>query len=224
LGRQLRLDLQRTISHRRDDFVVSPANEGAVAAVDAWPDRAGGSLALVGPEGSGKTHLALSWAERTGAAFFAGAAAELADLSTLEGRLVAIDDADAVDDETLFHLINQSGLPGGGLLLTTRVRPAAWETKLPDLRSRLAAMRTAELGPPDDVVLWAVLDRFFRQTSIRPSPDLLEYLVRRIERSVPGARAVVARLDEAAGPEHRPVTRALAREILEQDEAGPEGD
>jgi chromosomal replication initiation ATPase DnaA len=214
---QLRLKLERTSSFRRDDFVVSPSNEDAVHALDTWPDWFGGTLALVGPEGSGKTHLATDWAKRHGGVVLADVAAELANLSELEGRPVAVDDAERVSDETLFHLINQASAPGGGLLLTSRTRPSTWTVQLADLRSRLDAMRTVILGPPDDVVLFSVLDRFFRNSHIRPSPDLLEYLVRRIERSVPKAREIVTKLDEAAAADHRPVTRALAREILERE-------
>ena len=220
MGRQLRLDLQSAIPQTRDDFVVSPANEVAVSTLDVWPDGLGGVLALVGPEGAGKSHLAANWAERVGAEVLADVAAEFADLPALEGRPVAIDDADRVDDETLFHLINQASIPGGGLLLVSRRRPAAWSADLPDLRSRLDAVRVVELGLPDDVVLWGVLDRFFRQRSITPSPDLLEYLVRRIERSVPQAREIVARM----AADHRPPTRALARELLGRGVEAEDGD
>lgn len=214
-GVQLSLKLQRPATYRREDFVVSPTNESAVRALDAWPDWLGGALALVGPEGAGKTHLATDWAQQADAA--AVRPGEVVDLAGLEGRPVVVDDADRLDDETLFHLINLAGLPGGGLLLTSRDRPAAWACSLPDLRSRLNALRVVELGGPDDTVLRGVLLRFFEQSSIRPSEDLLAYLVRRIERAVPKAREVVALLEEAAGPELRPVTRALAREILDAE-------
>jgi chromosomal replication initiation ATPase DnaA len=217
LTRQLRLNLERRPSYRRDEFVISAANEAAVRTLDSWPDALGGCLALVGPEASGKTHLVNEWAARTGAVVLSDVAAQLTALSTLDGHAVAVDDADRVDDETLFHLINHSAGQGGGLLLTSRERPALWSTGLPDLRSRLNAMRVVELLPPDDALLRGVLERFFRESSIRPSSDLLEYLVRRIERSATKAQEIVRRLDEAAGPEHRPVTRALAREILETE-------
>lgn len=217
MGPQLPLNLETAEPFRWRDFVVSPSNESAVAVLAEWPDAAGGALALVGPEGSGKTHLATAWAERCGAILLNDVAADIIDLPDMEGRCVVVDDADRVDDETLFHLINQAGIRGGCLLLTSRTAPSSWSAALPDLRSRLDALRTLELQAPDDVVLWALLERFFRQSAIRPSRDLLEYLVRRIERSAPQAREVVARLHRAAVSDHRPVTRALAREVLESE-------
>jgi chromosomal replication initiation ATPase DnaA len=73
----------------------------------------------------------------------------------------------------------------------------------------------AELSEPDDAVLGGVLAKLFRERNIRPPDDLLPYLIRRIERSVPKAHEIVARLDEEASAEHRPISRALARELLD---------
>ena len=182
-----------------------------------------GCLALIGPEGSGKSHLARTWAAKAGAAILSGESADMAHLPSIAGKPVLIEDADqGAPDELLFHLINMAGEVGGGLLITARAPPSAWRTVLPDLRSRLNALPVAELEPPDDVVLDGVLRKFFREHHILPSDDLIAYLIRRIERSVPVAREVVQRLDEAADAEHRPVTRALARQILENDGETPD--
>lgn len=215
LARQLRLKLKRPASHARSDFAPSPTNAGAVKAVDRWPDWPAGALALVGPEGAGKTHLALAWAQDVDAAVYGPGA----DLSALEGRPVLVEDVDrgGVEDEALFHLFNMAGFKGGGLLLTARTAPSAWKTTLPDLRSRLNALTVAELGEPDDALLRKMLEKFFRERSIRPGEDVYEYLLRRIERSVPVAREVVRRLDEAADEQQRPISRVLAREVLDAD-------
>lgn len=196
---------------------MSASNEDAVRALDVFPDAVGGVLALVGPPGSGKTHLLTAWAQRVGAVMLSGELAAVADLAALEGRPVALDEADQVDDETLFHLFNLAGTQGAGLVLASRRPPATWRTALPDLRSRLNAARVISLGEPDDAVLRGVLSRFFAQASVRPSDDLLEYLVRRIERSVPDARQFVRKLIDHAAPQHRPITRALAREVFETE-------
>ena len=213
MDRQLRLELQRSPSYRREDFVVSPANADAVRAIDAWPAWPAGVLGLIGPAGSGKSHLAQIWTERSGA--IAVDLTRPTELHGLHGRPVILEDAEMAPSETLFHLINMAGQAGGGLLLTSRLAPASWPSDLPDLRSRLNAVTLAELGPPDDELLEAVLSKFFRERNIRPPDDLFSYLIRRMERSVPVALAIVERLDEAADAEHRPVSRALARQILE---------
>jgi chromosomal replication initiation ATPase DnaA len=217
LNRQLRLPLQQPTSFRRDDLVVSGVNARAVAALDEWPGWHGGVLALSGPAGVGKSHLASIWAQAVGAVALTSTTT-LAELEALHGRPVLAEDADAFPDEILFHLINMAGEPGGGLLLTARKPPALWSAELPDLRSRLNATHVAEIDPPDDEVLLGVLQKFFRERNIRPSEEVTAYLVRRIERSVPAARGVVARIDEVADQTQRPVTRALAREVLDQSD------
>ncbi len=207
-AKQLSLGLARPPVYTRAAFVASAANEAALAAIEAWPAWPGGALALVGPEGSGKTHLATVWADRADAARYQPGQA-------IEGRPVLVEDADAIDGETLFHLINRAP-SDGGLLLTARTRPAAWPAALPDLRSRLNALTVAEIGAPDDALMIAVLEALLREKHIRAAPDLYEFLLRRMERSVTAARAIVARLDEAAAEQGRPVNRALAREVLEE--------
>ena len=211
---QLRFPLLRETAEDRASFIVGDSNRSAVESLDAWPDGAAGRVvALVGPPGSGKSHLAAAWAERNGAVALSGFEASLADLSDLEGRPILLDDADKADDAALFHLMNLAQSPGGSLLMVSREPPPLWETPLPDLRSRLDATRVLRLDAPDDTVLDGVLRRLFEARAIRPADDLVAYLVRRIERYVPAARLVVERLDAEAGG--RPVNRHLAREILD---------
>lgn len=212
---QLKLELERETPFRADAFVVSDCNRAATQALDGWPDAAaglgGGVLSLCGPAGAGKSHLAALWAERMGAVPLHGAEAALADPLELEGRPVLLDRAPDADDETLFHLLNLAQAPGGALLLVSRKAPALWPVELPDLHSRLNAIRTVTVDEPDEPVLAAILERAFDRRSIRPHPDVIPYLVRRIERSAQAAETVVARLDAL----HRPVTRRLAVEVID---------
>jgi len=216
LTRQLRLKLDRREGFRAADFVPSAANALAREALDAWPAWHGGCLALVGPEGSGKSHLAHRWAQSVGAQVLTPAAA--VDLRALEGGPVVLEDADrGALDEDLFHLFNMAGHDGGGLLLTARTAPSSWPVAVPDLRSRLNALRVAELEEPDDVILRSIFEKFFRERNIKPADDLIPYLLNRIERSVPRALEIVTQLDEASDAYGRPVSRALARQILDEE-------
>lgn len=214
MARQLRLSLGREGPPSLDDFARGPSNAEALAAVEAWPTWRDGCLALVGPTGAGKSHLARAWAETAGALVLDP---DTPDVIAAAGRPVLVEDADrGVSTEGLFHLINLAARPGGGLLLTARTLPATWPTALPDLRSRLNALPVAEIGPPDDDVLEGVLRRFFRDRNIRPPEEVYPYLLARMNRSIPDAAEVVRRLDEAGDAGFRPVTRVLARQILDE--------
>lgn len=212
MARQLRLSLGHESPPSFDDFVRGPSNADAIAAVEAWPGWRDGCLALVGPKGAGKSHLARAWAQGADALILDPARP---DVVVAAGRPVLLEDADrVVPTEGLFHLINLAARPGGGLLLTGRTLPASWPTALPDLRSRLNTLPVAEIGPPDDEVLEGVLRRFFRDRNIRPPEAVYPYLLARMSRSIPDAAEVVRRLDEAGDEGFRPVTRVLARQIL----------
>jgi chromosomal replication initiation ATPase DnaA len=214
MARQLRLRLGRPASPSRDTFVPGPSNAQATAALDAWPAWPGGCLALVGPEGVGKSHLARAWAAGVQAVELDRAHP---DIAAAEGRPALMEDVDrGAPDEALFHLINLASRDGKGLLLTARTRPSAWPADLPDLRSRLNALYVAEIEEPDDEVLLGVLRKFFEERHIRPASDLYPYLLRRMERSAVSAREIVQRLDEAPD-ELKPVSRVLARQLLERD-------
>ncbi|HEY2359240.1 MAG TPA: DnaA/Hda family protein [Phenylobacterium sp.] len=215
MARQLRLSLKRPAAHTRDAFIEGASNTDALTALDAWPRWPGGALVLVGPEGVGKTHLARAWAAGASAVILDREAPDLAAAAEHPALLEDVDQG--VGDEALFHLINLAARKTASLLLTARTAPATWAATLPDLRSRLNALMVAEIAPPDDDVLSGVLRKFFRERNIRPHDDVYPYLLRRMERSIPGAREIVRRLDETEDGEMRPVSRVLAREILEGD-------
>ncbi|HEX3888634.1 MAG TPA: DnaA/Hda family protein [Phenylobacterium sp.] len=213
MAKQLRLGLRRPTAHTRDSFIQGASNAQAVSALDAWPRWPGGTLVLVGPEGVGKTHLARAWAAAAKAAILDRTAP---DVAAAAGGPALLEDVDqGVDAEALFHLINLAAQDGASLLLTARLTPTAWPAELPDLRSRLNALMVAEIAAPDDEVLRGVLRKFFRERNIRPHDDVYPYLLRRMERSIPGAREIVRRLDETEDGQMRPVSRVLAREIFE---------
>jgi chromosomal replication initiation ATPase DnaA len=220
VSRQLTFDLSRTDTQTRADFFVSASNARALAALDSWADWPQGKMVLVGPPSAGKSHLSRIWAAETGAIRVRGDTLAGADLPLLaEGGMVVVDDADRVAgnpeaERALFHLHNL--LAGSGrLLLTAETAPSIWGIGLADLSSRLEAAGVALIEPADDALLSAVLVKLFADRQIAVSPALITYLAARIDRSVEAARALVGRLDRAALAAGRPVTRALAAELLD---------
>ncbi|MBA3908911.1 MAG: chromosomal replication initiator DnaA [Rhodobacter sp.] len=221
MTRQLAFDLPGTEALTRADFFVAPSNALALQAVEGWRDWPGHKLLLIGPEGSGKTHLAHVWAEATGAVILQASALAGVDIAALAGRSVAVEDAQEIGaaEAALFHLHNVV-TAGGALLLTAPAPPRDWGLQLPDLLSRLQTAQVARLDSPDDGLLSAVLIKLFADRQVAVAPNLIPYLVSRMPRSVGAARALVAALDSHALALGRPVTRALAGEVLDRVENG----
>ncbi len=225
---QLPFDLPHRPALGREDFLVAPANELAVAWIDAWPDWPQPALVLIGPPGSGKTHLAQVWRRASGAVEADGA--RLADLEPPEllgdgGRACLLDDADraltsagdrAEAERRLFHLYNMLRERGGHLLVSARTPPRQWPFALPDLRSRLTAATAAELGPPDDMLIQAVLVKLFADRQLRVAPEVVRFLRPRMERSFEAARRLVDALDAASLAAKKEITVPLARQVLER--------
>jgi chromosomal replication initiation ATPase DnaA len=223
---QLTFDMPAHTAMGRADFMEAPCNAAALAAIEddaIWPT---GKLALVGPEGSGKTHLVSIWCDSSGGDTVEGRALTLEVLPTL-GNAIAVENADQLlahpqAQEALFHLHNHLHNQGGKLLVTGRTPPARWAFSLPDLASRLSIFQTVELGPPDDHVLSAILGKLLTDRQILPPETLIPFLVRRMDRSFAAARRLVAELDHRALSEGRPVSRTLAAEVLDSLQKIPE--
>ena len=220
--RQLALALAHRESFAREDFLAGPSNAAALAILERWPDWPGRMLALAGPAGSGKSHLAAIWADRAGARLLSSRALSEASLpgALATGALVLEDvRPGALDEAALFHLLNLAGEEGAFILLTSRMPPVGWTVRLPDLASRLRALPVTELGVPDDALLRAVLIKLFADRQLAVDESLVSYVVTRIERSIAAARVAVATLDQASLGLQRPVNRALAAAVLRGFEA-----
>ena len=219
-SQQLPLALDHSVSRSRDDLVVSPANKRAVSLIEQWPDWPSTVVVLVGPEGSGRTHLAAVWRKLADArSMLSSSIAEgTADLGAQTA--VLIDDADAggLDEVGLFHLVNHLRTQGGYLLLVARTTPMDWGIRLPDLRSRLVAASLVTLDPPDEALLSGVVAKAFADRQVEVEPHVIQHVVRRIDRSLPTALAAVNALDQAAMQGKRRITRAFAAEVLEAHE------
>lgn len=218
--RQLVLALDHTVSYARDDFLAGPSNAAALALVERWPDWPNPLMALVGPEGSGKSHLAAMWAEISGARVLAAnlLGEEMLPTSLATGALVLEDlEADSLDERALFHLINLAREEGTYVLITARNAPSGFRVGIRDLGSRLRALPAVTLAAPDDALLRLVMVKLAADRQIALEPAVVNYVANHIERSFAAARAAVMRLDEESMRMHRPVTRALAAELFRDD-------
>jgi chromosomal replication initiation ATPase DnaA len=215
--RQLAFALPHAESLTRDNFLEGPANTAGLALVESWPEWPSRIMLLVGPEGSGKSHLAAIWAEQSGARSISAHALTATSVpGALATGALVVEDLNAADfdERALFHLMNLAQEDGAFVLTTARLPPSTFQIELRDLRSRLRAAPTVSLLPPDDQLLRALIIKFCTDRQMAADESVVGYLVTRIERSYAAARRAVELLDTEALRQGRPVTRALAAELL----------
>jgi chromosomal replication initiation ATPase DnaA len=221
-ARQLPLDLATPAGLAREDLIVGPSNQAAVALIDRWPDWSAPVMVLAGPAGSGKSHMGTVWRESSGAIMLEAGRLGPEALEAASNGPVFIDDADegALDEQGLFHLINTVRGADTHLLMTARRFPVSWRVELSDLASRLKAAAVVEIGEPDDALLAAIIAKLFADRQVEVEPHVIEYIVRRMERSLATANAVVDRLDRLALERKSRISRALAGEVINLMDAG----
>jgi len=219
---QPRLFEFRMGDHSPDKLVVAEANRDAAKLLTDWRAWPHGALALSGPAGSGKTHLALAWANEVGARQVSPLAAPedaVAIFREADGRLL-IDNADGERDEAMFwRVLDLARAQHGAVLLVGVALPTVWAVETPDLRSRLASLPVAKLGEPDEALMDVVLRRICREQFIQLSDDAAKYLVRRLPRTFAAAQAWAAALDEELVRGAKPVTTVIAKRALEKMQA-----
>jgi len=214
---QLPLDLEYRPALGMADFVIAPGNRDAVAWIDRWPGWPSHALAIHGPRGSGKSHLAHVWQARSKAAFLDRAPAADASLPAA----IVLDAPQDWAEAALLHLYNRVRESGGHLLIVSETPPARWPVALPDLASRLASIPAVALAAPDDDLLVAVMAKQFADRGLEVNEDVLRYVASRVERSFAAAADVVTRIDRAALAQQRRVTLALARACLSEESPSP---
>ena len=215
---QFALEFPFEPSFAREEFLMASSNADALAMIERWPSWPDRLLLLVGPPGSGKSHLAAIWARRAKA--FVASAEGLPSLESLARRkaeAIVVDGLEDARNETaLFHLLNYANENNIHVLLTGRLRPREDRVSLPDLLSRLRRAPLIEIGAPDEELIHAVLEKLFRDRQLVVEPGLADYLTLRLERSLGAARAFVRDLDREALMRGRRVTRVLAGELLDR--------
>lgn len=199
---QMVFDLPFRPALGREDFWVSPSNEEAVAWIDRWPNWPTPVMVLYGPPASGKTHLLNVWLAKTN-----GWAIDNVD------QLVG----DRDNEEKLFHAYNRIKEEGQTALFTASTPPSQWNFAIPDLRSRLVAQSTVPIDLPDDELLSALILKQLADRQLDVSPDVLNYLLMRVERSFTAVRDLIDRADKLALAKRKPITVPLLRGLMGEE-------
>jgi len=206
IDKQMTFNLPPRVAQGRNDFWVSPSNETAVAWIDRYPDWPSPFLIIYGPESSGKTHLKNVWDTKASNGY---------SVDNVDENIIG----DRDREEALFHKFNAMKENGEFGLLTASKPPVEWGFVIPDLRSRLCAQTSVSIDLPDDTLLKALIVKLLSDKQLVVSPDVIEYIVPRVERSFSAIKTLIDRADQMALSRKKTITVPIIRDVMnEQDE------
>lgn len=219
--RQLPLELSHTSVFHSDDLVITESNRSAFELIEQWPQWLLPISILVGPAGSGKTHFTHVWAQATGALPVNLKQLDKSLSNTAQNIPLYIEDIDndELNETALFHLINgvkeaHALSPQATLLITARTLPTQWNVQLKDLSSRLKSVALAEIEQADDELLMAVAYKLFSDRQIIVDPNMIQFLISRVERSLYGLNQAIKQIDILTLQRKSKVNKAIITEAL----------
>ena len=197
VNQQLILNLRSLPSMGRNDYFVSEVNKEAVSWLDSWPNWTTFGFIVCGPLGSGKSHLA-----QVLKTLSHGDIIEAKDISNKnidqlsEKKCLIIENLESLTSETLlFHIYNMLLENKNNLMLTSKFNVSQINFELPDLKSRLLSMPQVNIDFPDDRLLKNLLIKQFLDKGILVEMDVIDYLIKRIDRSFEAISKLVAKID-----------------------------
>lgn len=191
---QIALPFDWPADEERSDFIVTASNERAITHLDHWGSWPVSATILTGPRKSGRSLLGRIFVAKSGA--------------------ILIDDAESKREDSIFHAWNLAQEAHVPLLIIADHAPPLWQVRLADLRSRLAATPVITIDPPDDILMQLLLVKLLGRRGIGISPDVVDYVVNRVDRNHIGLMRIVDTLDEASLSQRRAMTVPFVREAL----------
>lgn len=193
---QIALPLDWPESVDDNAFIVDSSNSEAVKHLEHWALWPVRTSLLTGPRKSGRSSLGRLFASKSGGD--------------------VIDDSDLSEEEALFHAWNAAQASGRPLLIIADEPPPRWKITLPDLRSRIAATPKVRIDEPSDQLIDARLHHHFAARGLAVPQNVVDYLLKRMDRSHYALHHLIEKLDRLAFERRSRLTLGLVRDAMKE--------
>ena len=213
---QLLLDFDHNIELNEHDYYVSRRNYLAFNLIQNWPKWERKILNISGDTFSGKTHLAKIFQDRSNALYLDHLDINEDVFKKIKlNESIVIDDFEKIKNEnllySLFNLIYQDNKY---LLILSNRTISKMNYSLDDLNSRAKNCIFAQIENPDDDLIFAIIVKSFSDRQIKLEKKLLEFIIKRIDRSYGKIYEFIYKVDELSLKKKKPINLKTIREIL----------
>ena len=213
---QLLLDFDHNIEFNEHDYYVSRSNYLAFNLIQNWPKWERKILNISGDTFSGKTHLAKIFQYKSNALYLGHSDINEDVFKKIKlNESIVIDDFQKIKNEnllySLFNLIYQDNKY---LLILSNRTISKMNYSLDDLNSRAKNCIFAQIENPDDDLIFAIIVKSFSDRQIKLEKKLLEFIIKRIDRSYGKIYEFIYKVDELSLKKKKPINLKTIREIL----------
>ena len=218
---QLTIEMPKRTALNREDFLVNVRNKVAVDFIDNFYKKSIKLGILIGPKGSGKTHLVnvlCKSLEGVNWSFLSSENKNIYDIFNTNDVIIIenINNFHSKQkEEFLFHSINLSKELNKALLLTSSLQVSKLNFKMSDLVSRLEAMNTASIEEPDDTLMEALIIKLFNDRQISVKPKTVNFLMQRIERPYLGVSEIIELIDKVSLSQKKSISIKLIKGLID---------
>ena len=200
----------------KEDFYVSSSNQDAYDFINKWPKWIKRTVNIFGPAGSGKTHLASIFKNKTTYLQLESSQLDnniLNKLKTKEALIIENLDMN-ISEELLFTIWNVI-LQDNKYLLITSTKPInSYNFKLKDLVSRVNSSLSLGINLPSDDLISVILTKNFSDKQITVEKKHIDYIIKRIDRSYEKISQFILILDKYSLKKGTPFSLKLIKEVL----------
>ena len=213
---QLLLDFDYNIEFNEHDYYVSKSNYFAFNLIQNWPKWEKKIINISGDSFSGKTHLAKIFQNKSKALYLRHNDVNEGVFKKIKlNNCIVIDDFEKINNEnllySLFNLIYQDNKY---LLILSNIVISEINYSLDDLNSRAKNCIFAQIENPDDDLIFAIIVKSFSDRQIKLEKKLLEFIIKRIDRSYRKIYEFIYKVDELSLKKKKPVNLTTIKEII----------
>ncbi len=216
---QYALNLRSDSSYLEEDFIEDSSNLPAKKWIDSWPNWQANIFpniaCIYGIKGSGKTHLARIWQNKSSARNIT-----ISDLDQFlyrdEIKSYLIDDIENLlaQEKNLLHFINYVIENNKFLLITAQTKLHDLQLDIPDLRSRLQSFITYKIDLPSEELIEQMLVKSFSDHQIIVGEEVVKFITSRIDRNSDSVKKTVDILNKHSLSQNKKITIPLVKSIL----------
>ena len=214
---QLIIEFKFEKNFKDQDFYVSKSNEHVYKMINIWPKWEKKFLNIYGQKFSGKTHLTNIFKKKN-TAFKVDARKlnnNILDELKLNQNIIIENLNDNINEEILYSIYNLVDLEDKYLIITSNIPISKINFKLQDLKSRCNNFIISKIDDPDDDLIYALIIKNLSDRQILIDKKLVDYIIKRIDRSYGKISNFIYKIDEISLKEKRPIDFKIIKTALE---------